>query len=99
MDGGVSSTLVELTLETDIVTMRRSGEYEANMVFRKGQRYEGQYHTPFGSLDLALFCTKAVFKADSQDGEMHLQYQLDINGQFVAMHQLELVYSARECGA
>ena len=99
MHEGTTPTLVELTLEKGVINMRRKGEYEVNMVFQKGQRYEGQYHTPFGTLDLALFSTKADFKTDEQDGEIRLQYQLDINGQFVAVHQLELFYSAREGGA
>ena len=96
LDESLSATQVELTLENDVATMCRSGDYEVNMVFRKGHRYEGQYHTPHGTFDLALFCTKINSVADGPEGELYLQYQLDINGQFVAVHQMELHFSPKE---
>ena len=101
-DDSLVSTRVELLLEKDeatrkdVVTMQRTGEYDVNMVFRKGQRYEGQYHTPFGDFDLALFCTKVGYRVDDVGGELHLQYQLDMNGQYVAMHTLELQFCVKE---
>jgi uncharacterized beta-barrel protein YwiB (DUF1934 family) len=90
-----SPTMVEFCLQSDAVTMRRSGDYEADMIFRKGQRYEGQYNTPFGALGLGLFCTQIKCAVDSQGGELHLQYQLDINRQFVAVHEMELSFSVK----
>jgi uncharacterized beta-barrel protein YwiB (DUF1934 family) len=96
MDESVQPTQVELLLEDHVATMRRSGEYDVNMVFRKGQRYEGQYHTPYGTFDLALYCTKISYAVDPEDGELHLQYQLNINGEFVAMHELELYFTVKE---
>jgi len=96
IDKSYSPTQVELLLEDHAVTMCRSGDYNVNMVFRKGQRYEGQYRTPHGSFDLALFCTKISYAMDPEDGELHLHYQLNINGQFVAMHRLELYYFAKQ---
>ena len=96
LDGSDTATHVELTLEDGGITMRRSGDFDVNMVFRKGQRYEGQYRTPYGSLGLALFCTQVDYTVEQPAGELFLQYQLDINGQFVAMHELTLCFSAKE---
>ena len=56
------------------------------MVFQKGRRYESQYHTPYGTLDMALYCTRASFAQDLEGGELALQYQLDVSGQYAAMH-------------
>jgi len=96
MDESCPPTQVELLMEDHAVTMCRSGEYDVNMVFRKGQRYEGQYRTPHGSFDLALYCTKINYTVDPEDGELHLHYQLNINGQFVAMHRLEMYFYAKK---
>ena len=99
LDESVPPTQVELILENGVATMHRMGDYDVNMVFRKGQRYEGQYHTPYGDMDLALYCTKVQYTVTPKEGDLRLQYQLDINGQFVAMHKLELSFSPKECKA
>ena len=48
---------VTLLMGHDRVLMSRSGEYGSSMVFRKDRRFEGSYHTPFGSLSMAVFPT------------------------------------------
>lgn len=81
---------IELRISPDSVIMSRKGAFNANMVFMKGQRYESQYQTPYGVLDMALFCTKAEYSSDEEGGELQLQYQLDLSGQFAAMHDMKL---------
>lgn len=81
---------VEIIVENESVTMNRGGAYSTQMVFRLGCRYEGQYHTPYGDMDLALYCTKLGYDLGDDGGALELSYQLDINGRFAAMHDLEL---------
>jgi len=89
-------TRVELSLKEGFVTIQRQGEFETNLVFRKGQRYESQYVTPFGLIDLAIFCTKMRYGMNEQGGFLHLQYQLDINGHFEAMHEMDMRFALKE---
>ena len=89
-------TRVELSLREGLVTIQRQGEFEINLVFRKGQRYESQYATPFGAVDMAIFCTKMRYGMDARGGSLHLQYQLDLNGQFVAMHEMDMRFSLKD---
>jgi uncharacterized beta-barrel protein YwiB (DUF1934 family) len=81
---------VEIRVEGETVTMNRGGSYSTQMVFRLGCRYEGQYHTPYGDMDLALFCTRLGYDLGDDGGALELSYQLDINGKFAAMHDMEL---------
>lgn len=81
---------VEIRVENETVTMNRGGSYSAQMVFRLGCRYEGQYHTPYGDMDLALYCTRLGYDLGDDGGALELSYQLDINGKFAAMHEMEL---------
>lgn len=83
---------IEITIRDQAITMQRRGAFEANMVFQKGQRYESQYRTPYGELGMALYCTKAQYSKDQEGGEVALQYQLDLSGQFAAMHDMKLHY-------
>ena len=90
LDESMPAQPVEVDVADDCVTMTRGGAYETQMVFRMGSRYEGQYHTPFGDMELAVYCTHLDYEVDEQGGVITLSYQLDLNGQFAAVHELEL---------
>lgn len=81
---------VTVTVADNGVTMSREGAYTTHMVFRMGCRYEGQYHTPFGDMDLAVYCTRVAYDLGDDGGGLELSYQLDLNGRFAAMHDMEL---------
>ena len=87
---------VTLLLEGDSVVMQREGDYETGMVFAKGQRYESQYHTPYGFIDMAVYCSLARYRVDDEAGELRLRYQLDVGRQFVSMHELTLQFLLKE---
>ncbi len=88
-DGGETSH-VTMSLEKGSVTMVRDGSYATSMVFEKGRRFQGNYHTPMGDLEMGIFATRVQFTGDEDKGDVSLQYQLDLQGQFVAMHELRL---------
>lgn len=94
-DSGETSHIT-LQLEQNSVTMNRSGDYATSMVFEKGRRFQGSYVTPFGSLDMGIFATKVNYTADEEKGDVSLQYQLDLQGQFVAMHDLQILFVRQE---
>lgn len=90
IEEGSPAQKVTVVIEDDTATMRRDGEYATDMVFRMGSRYEGVYHTPFGDMELAIFCTRLTYDFNEDGGEMQLSYQLDLNGKFAAVHDMEL---------
>ena len=90
IDESIPPQKVEILVEDETVTMNRGGAYATQMVFRLGCRYEGQYHTPYGDMDLALYCTRLGYDLGDDGGALELSYQLDINGKFAAMHDMEL---------
>lgn len=82
---------VTLTLERGVVTMERSGAYATSMVFDQGRRFEGNYHTPYGDLAMGVYPTSVRYRVDgAAGGEVSLTYQLDLQGQFAAMHELRI---------
>ena len=87
---------VELLLSPDGIAMNRTGAYATDMVFRKGNRFECQYETPQGTLDMAIYCTRATYEIDEEGGSLHLSYQLDMAGQFVAVHDLTLQFVVKQ---
>lgn len=89
-DGEVQN--ISLLMEKGRVMMTRKGLFATSMVFEKGRRFEGIYHTPYGDMDMAIYSTKVSCHLDHDQGDVHLQYQLDLQGQFAAMQDLRLHY-------
>ena len=82
---------VILKMQKGVVTMERVGDYATSMVFEKGRRFEGCYHTPYGALDMGIYATHVKYNVDEQQtGEVNLKYQLDLQGQFAATHELRI---------
>lgn len=76
------------------VTMTRMGDYGTTMVFVKDRRFEGAYHTPYGDLALALYAMQVQCKVEADHGHVHLEYQLDMQGSYSAVHCIDISFCA-----
>ncbi len=90
LDESMPPQTVMVTAEDDSVLMQRLGDYATQLSFRRGQRYEGLYQTPFGEMDVAVFCSRLSYDLTEDGGDIHLMYQMDMNGTFAAMHQMHM---------
>lgn len=45
---------------------------------------------PSAAWILALFCTRLKAHLNEEGGEISLHYQMDLNGQFAAAHEMEI---------
>lgn len=86
---------IDLLMDGKRVTMNRTGGFATSMVFEKGYRFEGIYATPYGDLDMALYATQVECNLSMERGMVYLQYQLDIQGQYAAMHDLHIKYAQK----
>ncbi len=86
---------VTMTMGKGVVTMASEGPFSTDMVFEKGCRYEGSYRTPYGALDMSIFPTIVNYNiSEDGNGEVNLKYQLDIDGQYAAVHRLHIKLKA-----
>lgn len=96
-DTGASiSAEVRLKLQPAHVIMMRTGQYGTTMVFTKGQRFEGTYHTPYGDMGMAVYTTRLLTTLSPQRGRLVLDYQLDMNGGFGTMRHMVIDYGVEE---
>lgn len=95
-DGSVMTQEVMLTMQPHQVIMNRCGDYGTSMVFAKDRRFEGAYHTPFGSLDIALYTTRMDMTLNPEQGSLYLEYQLDFQGGYASMHTMQVCYVASD---
>lgn len=81
-----------LSIRDGRVTMERKGDFFNTMVFSRGQRFEGVYHTPYGEMDMAVYTHAADWRIGENDGSLHLKYQLHIQGSYSSTNELHLEY-------
>ncbi len=86
---------ITMTLGDGVVTMKRGGSYGTNMVFKKGNRFQSSYRTPYGTFDMGIFPTVVDYRVDDGgEGVVSLRYQLDIQGQYTSVHNLNISFAA-----
>ena len=91
-DGGARQQIC-LLMRGSRVSMQRKGEYGTTMVFEKDRRFEGFYRTPYGDLRMGVYATRVYWKVEKGQGTVDLQYQLDLQGGFSAVHDLSLRFA------
>ena len=92
--GEILTSDISLSRRNGKITMERKGDFSNTMVFAKGQRFEGVYHTPYGEMDMAVFTKEAACKFGKTEGNIHLKYQLNIQGNYTSTNELHLEYKA-----
>lgn len=90
--GEILKADISLSLHNGRITMERKGEFANTMVFSKGQRFEGIYHTPYGEMNMAVYTKEADCRFGSSEGNIHLKYQLNIQGNYASTNELHLEY-------
>ena len=94
--GEITKSDISLSLREGKITMERKGDFSNTMVFAKGQRFEGVYHTPYGEMDMAVFTKEAACRFGRSEGNIHLKYQLNIQGSYASTNELHLEYKAEQ---
>lgn len=92
--GEIMKSDISLSLHDGRITMERKGEFANTMVFAKGQRFEGIYRTPYGEMDMAVYTKEATCRFSRSEGNIHLKYQLNIQGNYTSTNELHLEYKA-----
>jgi uncharacterized beta-barrel protein YwiB (DUF1934 family) len=97
--GEITRADISLSLSDGKVTMQRSGDFSNTMVFSSGKRFEGTYHTPYGEMDMAVYTKQAACRFGSSEGNIHLKYQLNIQGNYASTNELHLEYKTEQAKA
>ncbi len=90
--GEIENSDIELDLSRNRVIMTRSGDFSSMMVFARDQRFEGQYRTPYGDMSMAVFTNTLRCDLNETRGDVHLEYQLHLQGSYASTNELHLAY-------
>lgn len=87
----MKGTKTMLEMQDGAIALERNGDYAMQWHFRKGRRFEGEYETPFGRLHMGLFPLDVRYDLKTSGGEVHLRYELDMNGSPVGLNELHIM--------
>ena len=87
---------VSLLLDNKRVTMTREGDFSTSLIFEKGRFFESIYHTPFGDMDMSVYASKVNSQLSEDQGEVQLQYHIDLQGHYATEHSLNIKYRKQQ---
>ncbi|MBQ9364319.1 MAG: DUF1934 domain-containing protein [Schwartzia sp.] len=87
-DAGEVKTM--LTIEPDMVALRRSGDVTHEQTFALGDDSFSEYQTPFGSLSLGVHTDKLDVVYGNVTGTVDVAYAMSINGTMQSRNTLHV---------
>jgi uncharacterized beta-barrel protein YwiB (DUF1934 family) len=91
---GGSTTLMMVTGR--LVSLIRQGHTTTHMVFSEGKKSYNVCKTPAGLMEMGIWPTDMELDIGEETGEITLQYELDIGGQFTGSNMLSLSYKLKK---
>ncbi|MCH5267687.1 MAG: DUF1934 domain-containing protein [Lachnospiraceae bacterium] len=80
-----------LKIQPDFITLSKKGPIRTEMEFATGQSFHGFYQTPYGVFDMVVQTKKVAIKKEETQITVFLQYDLELNGDFIAECKLDIV--------
>lgn len=74
---GMEGTLSTLRVEGETATLSREGPFRSEMVFEAGCRHPFPYHTPYGSMDMAVTTDALRWALTGREGQVEIAYRLE----------------------
>ena len=78
-EDNVENTTI-ITVERDIVTVKRSGNVSSVMILDRKKKTEFKYNTMYGIIDVIIDTAKIVNALDEHGGKLRLVYSLTMQG-------------------
>lgn len=89
---GKSTTL--MMVAGRMVSLIRRGYTTTHMVFSEGKKSYNMYRTPAGSMEMAILPTSMEIDVGEETGEITLEYELEIGGQYTGSNLISITYKA-----
>lgn len=85
---GMEGTTTLLKIESEQVSVIRTGGVEAKLVFMKGKRYISDYTTSFGTLHMGIIPLNVEAFIQEGEGRIRLEYDLEIDDRPISRNSM-----------
>lgn len=75
---GLEGVTTTFRVEPGVITLKRTGKLNSQMVFRQGQRHDSLYQMEFGALMISVCPQQVLFDLTPEGGFIDLVYDIDI---------------------
>lgn len=75
---GLEGVTTTFRIEPSVITLKRTGKLNSQMVFRQGQRHDSLYQMEFGALMISVCPQQVLFDLTPEGGFIDLVYDIDI---------------------
>ena len=98
-EDGLGQTTTLLKIYENRTILVRRGDVEQEQEFRRGERTESGYVTPYGNLSLGIMTKEYSWSFGPASGAVDMIYDLEIDGQWQSTNQLSVVIREEQiCG-
>ncbi|WP_319404200.1 DUF1934 domain-containing protein [uncultured Anaeromusa sp.] len=98
-EDGLGQTTTLLKIYEDRTILVRRGDVEQEQEFRRGERTESGYATPYGKLSLGIMTKEYSWLFGQASGAVDITYDLEIDGQWQSTNQLSVMIREEQiCG-
>ncbi len=92
---GLGKSMTLLMVSGRIISLIRRGFTTTHMVFSEGKKSYNVYKTPAGSMEMAILPTSMEIELGDDSGEVTLEYELEIGGQYTGSNMISINYKAK----
>ncbi|MDD4796687.1 MAG: DUF1934 domain-containing protein [Eubacteriales bacterium] len=89
---GTGYMRTQLSVAGGVISLVRQGQNTTHMVFAPGKKSYNTYYTPVGTMEMSIFPTLVHLEMGEEEGEVELEYQLELGGHYAGTNMLSLVY-------
>lgn len=95
MEGETTPIKNVIKLREKEFTLTKKGIINTQMVFTEGRKNMTSYETPFGNIMIALDTEKIEAKETDNELEIHIDYGLEANYQYIADCNITVIVTSR----
>jgi uncharacterized beta-barrel protein YwiB (DUF1934 family) len=93
---GISGSTTLMMVAGRMVSLIRHGRTTTHMVFSEGRKSYNVCSTPTGAMEMGIWPTGMQLEIGEENGEITLEYELDIGGQFTGSNMMSLSYRLKK---
>lgn len=87
---GLEGTRTVIRAEGDLVTLRREGQFNSQMVFQEGRRHLSLYETPYGALEVGIHTRRMRSTLADTGGDIEIDYHLEVDHRVAGMNLFQI---------
>lgn len=98
MEGFSETTKNTMKIGDGCLDITKKGVTNVHMMFEEKRKNMTYYYTPFGSILIGIEARKVTVQEDGQNIDVHVDYGLEVNYEYVADCKIEVHIQSKEAG-